>query len=114
MSGVYGVKCASVPFPPWKMCSWDRKGRDIISGQNPASCISHLLAFLSQFFFPLNANWLLSFEQSLKTNSHDDDDDDDEYVTPENELLNLWNTFQHFLYKYKSTVKLHWDEHDNK
>lgn len=68
------------------------------------------------FFFFLNANWLLSYEQSLKTNSHhgDDDDGDDEYVTPENELLNLWNIFQHFLYKYKSTVKLRWDEHDNK
>lgn len=35
-------------------------------------------------------------------------------VTPGNKLVNFWNIFQHFLYKYKSTVKRHWDEHDNK
>lgn len=113
MSGVYGVKCASVPCPPWKMCSWDRKVRDIISGLDSASCTSYLFAFLSQIFFFLNANWLFSYEQSFKTNSHDDDGDD-ECVTPGNKLINFWNIFQHFLYKYKSTVKRHWDEHDNK
>lgn len=97
------------------MCSWDRKVRDGISRLNSASCTSYLFAFLHQtfFFFLLNANWLLSYEQSFKTNSHDDDGDD-EYVTPENELLNLWHIFQPFLCKYKSTVKLRWDEHDNK
>lgn len=44
-----------------------------------------------------------------------DDDGDDEYVTPENEPLNLWNIFQHFFcINVKNTVKPLWDEHDNK
>lgn len=93
------------------------------SGLNSASCTSYLFAFLSQmlvffffsFFVFLNANCLLLYEQSFKTNSHDDDGGgDDECVTPENELLNLWNLFQHFLYKYESTVKPLREEHDNK
>lgn len=70
------------------------------------------LHFCFFFFFFLNTNWFLSSsEQTFKANLSYYGD---AYATSENKLVNLWNLFQHILYKYKSTVKLRWDKHDNK